>query len=348
MLDIKNILAEGRRIKTALSKAEREKEPQALRAGNSGILIQTPDEDIVYGECARKAHLRYLQIEDTADAVTNEKFDEGTSSELIVNDIITPGLDVLYPGYKLKAGNDTVNTSWNVSSGIPVTGRPDGVIVNSSGEPVAIIEHKKKISFYSMRNASFDGIPDNKHIIQAAHYSWQLGCIPAYIIYRNGTIWHYYTFDRRIKDDIESSPYKNGITYKGETPFTVEPHYSIFTLTWEDDVVMVEYEGKKQATLVTVEGIQSFYEASDSIKDTKELGPRPTSKSVIVGNKASYKPCQYCFLKNVCDEHENNYDAWLDHVKSECEQSAQWLKKGLDNGVSKEESKQRVFKKRGK
>lgn len=349
MLNIKDILAEGRRLKTSQDKTERAKEPQALRAGNSGILVSTDKEDIVYGECARKAHLRYLQIEETASAMTQEIFDEGTSSEPIVNAIIQPGLDSLYPGHLLMDGEFTVATTWQTSKGTPVTGRPDGVIVNKDNVPVAIIEHKKKISYYSMRNSSFMGMADNKHLVQAAHYSWQLGNIPAYIIYRSGSIWHWWAFDRKIRDEIQASPHQNGIEYKDSSPSKIMPHYSIYTLTWEDGIVYVEYEGKKQATLITADGIRNFYDATDGIREHKELGPRPSSKSLIIGNKSGYSPCGLCAFKPVCDAHEHNYETWLDHIKVECDKSAQWTLKGEanDGRLPKESKKQRIPKQKG-
>lgn len=76
-----------------------------------------------------------------------------------------------------------------------------------------------------------------------------------------------------------------------------------------------ESEADWTRTIVTIEGIESFYEFVAGMADKKELGPRPAQVDTI-GNKAGYKDCDYCPLKSTCDSHEKKgYKSWLDAVK---------------------------------
>lgn len=320
---IKDILEEGRKLKVREDNARRAGEPPAYRVGNSGILVTTPKSDIVYGECARIAHLRYLGIDIVKGASTYEIFAEGETNELIVNDLFLHGVRALKLPYVVKR-EEEYPVKWTLDDGTPVTGRPDFVFLKDN-KPVFGVELKKKVSYYSTKNSTFELKPDTKHLCQAAHYSWLLGKIPYYLVYRSGSVWHLDTADK--KEMVEQSGVKTGVEYKGNRPFSVQPHYTIFELTWNDkDELVYSIEGRSTTTLITPDRIKAFYQASHGVGIHKALGPRPTSKHVGAKVDAGYSACTFCALKETCDSYEHDYDTWVDHVRIECDKSTQWTK----------------------
>lgn len=320
---IHQLIAEGRKLKIKKKQTEDATKPPALRVGNSGCLVDTGKADVVYGDCPRKAHIRYLGIDIVADAMTHEIFDEGITNEDIVNELFVNGLEALGSKLTLKREEETP-VAWSLPSGRLVTGRPDFVFFDGD-KPMYMVELKKKLGYYGVRNSTYECKPDTKHLCQAAHYSWQLGLIPTFLVYRSGGIYHLDSDMRR--DQIKASGITRAVEYQGARPAKVMPHYTIYELTWKDNVLYYQSDDMKEAlpTVITPEGIQAFYEATDSIIEAKSLGPRPTSKNVVPGLKAGYSPCSYCELKEICDSHEDDYDTWIDHVKIKTSELAAWL-----------------------
>lgn len=344
MTIIHDLIREGRKLKILKRSAEEAKKPAALRVGNTGCLVDKGDEDIVFGECPRKAHIRHLGIELHADATTHEIFDEGITNEDIVKDLFADGLEAMGNPYVMKQ-EEEIPVSWPTSTGALVTGRPDFVFLKDD-KPQFMVELKKKVGFYGVRNSTYECKPDTKHLCQAAHYSWQLGMIPCYLVYRSGTLYH---LDSEVrKSTIENTGITRALEYKGgqRRPTAILPHYTIYELTWDgegEDAKLCytsEDMNRTETTVITPAGIRGFYEATAVLAQHKHLGPRPSTKSPI-GGKATYSQCSYCELKPVCDSYESDYDTWLDHVKIKASELAAWLTssnnqtKGKENGNGK-------------
>jgi hypothetical protein len=153
-----------------------------LRGGNTGIYIK--EKNLVLGKCARETYLRYkgIQISDV-DPSRKLMFEAGISNE-----------DSWYTVLKEKwegqiKREEEIPTSWKTSNGTLVTGRPDIVLCKDDGTPVKGIELKLACSIWTCRDILIEDTPKFPHLIQAAHYMWQVGC-PFELWYTNRADFH--------------------------------------------------------------------------------------------------------------------------------------------------------------
>ena len=171
--------------KLAEEKRESEKGKQGIwRGGNSGIWL--PDSDAVAGKCPRLSMLRFLGYEDEAEDDKQLMFDGGFGNEDLWEKVLVPGLP---PGTILLSEED-IPTSWPLESGNKVTGRPDLVICREEDrKPLVGIELKLICSLTTAKNVMFQNKPSLAHVIQASHYSWQLG-VPFDLWYTSRVNYH--------------------------------------------------------------------------------------------------------------------------------------------------------------
>ena len=147
--------------------AEREK-VGILRGGSTGMM---DEEGNVIGTCAAEAFLRFKGIQTGSVDLNKELMFAGGR---INEDHWMSVLKTSYDGI-IRAEED-IPTRWETSNGTPVTGRPDIVLCNDDGSPKVGIELKQVMSVNSAYNVFVKKSPNLKHLMQAAHYGWQLGC----------------------------------------------------------------------------------------------------------------------------------------------------------------------------
>lgn len=295
-----------------------------LRAGNTGVLVNTPTGDKVFGGCHRKALLRKLDIDLPAEPMVHKIFESGLAHEDTVVERLKNSTCLSELGIEVKC-EDEIPILWHLSDGTPVSGRPDAVLVKD--EPLAVFEIKQKQTANGFQNIVDSNKPDSAHLCQAAHYSWQLGKqtkegkpIPAVLMYSWPIL-----YDNFMRKDFykskEAFDYIELPKWKSKEPgmskMKINPGDKYFHLDWTDEGHLCYYSKGMEdivVTNITVEAIVEFYEATNMMEKEEYLGPRPTSSHV--GNKvsASYPPCNYCQLKEVCDKYDTNYQAWIDGV----------------------------------
>lgn len=139
-----------------------------LRGGSTGMI---DEEGNILGSCAAEAYLRFKGIK-TGDVDLNKElmFAGGRINE----DHWLSVLKTSYDGI-IKCEED-IPTAWETSNGTKVTGRPDIVLCKEDGSPKCGIELKQVMSVNSAYNVYVEKKPSLKHLMQAAHYMWQLGC----------------------------------------------------------------------------------------------------------------------------------------------------------------------------
>lgn len=292
-IELGNRLVTGRQLERA---GRREKEKDALgtlRGGNSGIMDEQGN---IAGSCHRAAHLRSLglEVEEPGDS-TMIMFQMGTANE----DVVYRDLLQTSSPDEIILREEEIPTYWETSNGTPVTGRPDMVVCRraQAGEPGARaytlsdgsgagwavplwgIEIKSVASVYTSLEVLFGGSPKLAHLIQAAHYSWNLGKIPFRLLYKqyvNQVVpgWATSKFPR------QGAPLSEYIEYneKGDIKY-VAPYEIVYELDWNSaGYLRFRIEGSNDEwtrTIIRAEDIQRFYEFVSRMAETKDLGSRP-------------------------------------------------------------------------
>lgn len=295
-----------------------------LRAGNSGIA--SPDGDVA-GQCHRRAHLRMLGIE--VEQHSQDKllmFELGIANEDIVYNKLLASLP---EGYTILRESE-IATRWKTALGTSVTGRPDLVIGknDTSGTfiPELGIELKSVASVYTTAEILFEGRPKISHLIQAAHYMWQLG-VPYRLNYKQ--------YGNQLAPDWlsrkwpkEGQPGSEYLAYnpKGEVKYTM-PYEITYELRFGAGG-RLEYrrEGTDEQawvrTIVQAEDIRRFFDTADQMA-SKGLGRRPITMDAF-GKEKSYSDCIYCPLQATCDKVDKvrgkvkvplTYEQWLEEVR---------------------------------
>lgn len=335
-MDISSLLQKGI---VALTKAHAEKDKDKkgiMRGGSIGALLIKEGKPTVLGECHRKAHLRSEGISAPIEPNRHPMLAAGVQNEESIAALLTAA------GIKFLR-EEEIPIAYTLSNGVMVTGRPDIVLMDENDKPSSLLELKKASSVYSVRNHLLEG-PDTKHIIQAAHYAMALGMggwptkdggllpatpesarfaigrpLPASIVYTVDADWHIPPMDKpkvnHLPDVLVERDYKGGVK-------KIKSHYQVFNLEWRQDKdgtwrthVTDTMFNKQWRTDLTSEDVLRYYMATSSIgrDGNVNLGPRPSSASIL-GGAPSYKPCDYCDFKSVCDNYETDYKRWKDEA----------------------------------
>lgn len=154
-----------------------------LRGGNTGIILAdgTP-----VGSCPRLAALRMNGV--TVQKTTPQDqimFDGGLANEDYFFERV--GRVWTKSGGTMVHESDTPS-SWTTSSGIKVTGRPDGVLLCRDGVPIRGVELKGVFSLWRARD-TLERKPVLKHLAQAAHYMCALGLEEYELVYVSRSIY---------------------------------------------------------------------------------------------------------------------------------------------------------------
>lgn len=327
-------IEEGQRARRA---THAEETMGTLRGGNSGIY----EAGEAPSHCLRKAALRsFWAIE---PAVTESKhliFDNGLNSEAKLVDDWQLALE---PGQRILTQAECA-TRWMTSNGIPVTGSPDLVVVDRGGKPVYGLEMKNVNSVYKAGKVLKE-TPGADALTQAAHYSYQLGKIPWYLIYSSHTqhhnidkmMWYMkvltdnpnyrHIFDWATRPAYEGTGKNKVEVGREEYAKSLLGFRISFELKWEDDQVWVRTcgllphgglkanmePGEWVGSVITWERIRAYYEllARCSLA-TSPLPPRPADLN-IDGSESSFKPCDpaYCEWAKHCKALEKKKGACM-------------------------------------
>lgn len=279
-----------------------------LRAGNSGVLL--PDGNTT-GSCHRLTHLRSLGIE--VESPSDDRlimFSAGLFNEDYWYSILSSSWT---RGRILR--EEEVPTSWKTPNGTPVTGRPDIVLCGEDGNPVLGLEMKMIASLWTAKSVAFGGQPKIKHMAQATHYMWQLG-VPFKLVYTS-----YVDFaipDWAAKKGMFSGMDELVDMGTNGVPKKVVPFFLVYDLRIDSrGVAQFCLEGTNNWTdsVVTVKGIQDYYDFVSRMPETKDLARKVTNLSTT-GGAEGYSDCDYCVLKNVCKVSDRKgYDLWLAEVR---------------------------------
>lgn len=321
-----------------------------LRAGNTGMLTA---EGKIVGPCMALTHLRFRGIDikgseddgDNGGAAGRElMFEGGRTNE----DSWAAVLEQSWDGPILR--EEEIATRWQTSSGIPVTGRPDLVlcrsIVTGSGafqqtqvNPVLGIELKQVSSLWTAYTVRFKGQPKFNHLLQAAHYSWQLG-VPYELWYTSRTDYHIpdwikaqlpkagapgsealaYSYYMRKEDGGKSKISK--LEYdelpsgsKFADPLKVTPFITGYKIELRAGILFYAAAGTDRwvKTAVSIADIQNYYEM---VPQLTEVPPEPALLKAD-GTRENYKARDYCALGPLCCAYNAGREMsnWIDEIQ---------------------------------
>lgn len=301
-LNIVTLLESGQDKLTEKRVEENKHKDNMLRGGNSGCIDEA---GTVFGKCHRLSHLRHLGVEKPVSQATHLMFAAGVGNE----DLWVERLRESWEGVILC--EEEIPISWTTDSGVEVAGRPDIVLCDNDSQPQLGLELKLVSSPFSAYNYAAKGEPSLDHLIQAAHYSWQLD-IPFKLVYTSRS-----TYGVGF-GAMKTTWQKNAGHLLNEGGFKVEPFVIVYDLIIDNDQVF--YQGpldkEPQATPITISGIKKYYETVALMTDRQGLGPRISSLKAD-GSKMNWDKCdrKYCEFAEVCDVYEHEYERWLDECK---------------------------------
>lgn len=283
-----------------------------LRGGSVGLYDEGTN--TFTGTCPRRAFLRYKGVDVIEDDVGASDrtlmFEAGVTNE----DSWYKRLVKSWQGVILR--EEEIQIAWSMD-GTPVTGRPDIVLCDKSSTPQYGVELKLVSSLWTARDV-LSNSPKTIHLIQAAHYSWQLG-IPFSLCYTNRFDIAVLGFAQKHfpKMAQEGSQYCE-YNQKGEIK-KVMPFMKEFMLLWKNDTIhYVDSDTQKEVTtIVTKKRIEDFYRQVSKMDKSSSLPPRPVNLYAD-GKAMDWTACDYCPLSQVCDDSEaKGKDIWLNNVKKE-------------------------------
>jgi hypothetical protein len=306
---------------------EKEKNKRGvLRAGSTGIMSE---EGEVAGACHRVSLLRSKGIE--VDPPTWDKyimFELGYANE----DVVLKQLrEVLPEGYTIKV-EEEIPIEWTTSNGTKVTGRPDLVIINPEGKAEMGIELKSVHSVWVAREVLFKKQPKLANLAQAAHYMWKLGLSEYKLFYKSysqlgqgmaGNEWIVKQFPRPGEpgsEFVEFTEVSEAQAAKGKGPTIkhIRQFEIVYDLKWDrNGRLQYRVEGTRSVwtpTIITKDGIESYFEFVSKIEVDKNLGPLPAAVDSS-GDKLNYSQCKYCPLQDTCKTYASKgYDKWMEQV----------------------------------
>jgi hypothetical protein len=306
-----------------------------LRGGNSGIYY--PGEACAACHCPRKTILRsFFGVEEVIPESKQLVFSAGLDSESQIVQDLTAWAQ--RNGYSMLAQNE-IGTRWLTDKGVPVTGSPDFVLVDREArKPVMGIELKQMLSAYKVKD-TLSEYAGADALIQAAHYSMQLGKIPWFLRYTSAvqhhnvnhifgmqTVYGQKRYEHLFDWATSRAGSKDGKLKAGDKyPKSITGFSIMFELVWRevdagcpnaDWQVGLKFGGispdggfKENMpredvlwTAVTWNGIKGFYElCSDPSGETWPSAPIMID---IAGNEKSFKLCSYCGFEQHCKKME--------------------------------------------
>lgn len=286
-----------------------------LRAGNSGILTEQGE---FAGCCPHQSHLRQLGIE--TEVPTPDKlimFQMGVESE----NAVFRDLEADLPKGQVLLREEDTPIRWETSNGTPVTGRPDGVVYERKKDhsliPTYGIELKTAASFWTTREVLFEQEPKFTALVQAAHYSWQLG-VPYKLSYKNYVNQAFPSWAHKFVPK-QGQPGSEHVSYndKGDAK-NVNPYEIVYELDSDEyGFIWYRLEGASVWTksIIRTQDIQRYYEFISNIKETKKLGRKVITVG-CTGKTKSYSSCDmYCSIHKQFKQYEHDYDLWLEKIK---------------------------------
>lgn len=352
---IYNIYVKGQeKLFTEFDNNEKEKVGN-LRGGNTGMLTETGE---IIGSCAALTWLRWKGINIEGPDWSRElMFGGGRANEQIWLDVLSEGWDG-----KILA-EEQIPTEWSTENGVLVTGRPDLVLCEIADDsikelikrfpkkkqeyldlvpdsqviPSVGIELKQISSLWTARDVMFQRAPKLNHLLQAAHYSWQLG-IPFELWYTNRTDlavtgdWAKNLFPkygeenseycqygyskigpdknkygnyvkRKISEDeflyhLEKRKEKVSADVLKVLPFTKGYQLDIRNnKLWFKDAEHDAYGWTE--TIIDIGYIKDFYNYITKLEKINKVPDEPAVKKYD-GKKGNYKQSDYCSLKELC------------------------------------------------
>ncbi len=294
----------GHRHKQAEHAAKEQGRLGTLSGGGSvGAILS---DGTYVGTCPRIALLRAQGVAEVHTSDTLDMFELGGANEVIVADLLSRS------GMTVKRD---VALDYVLKDGRKVSSHLDFMVYDAAGASALVIETKAVCSLWTAKSVAFDLEPKSGHLIQLAHYMVQAGT-PGVLLYSNRVDYHLSTAPRWLQTKF--APGTPNVEFKDDgTPMKIRP----FNFTYDvffgaDGYLYYQCAGLDEAvkTKLTHAAITKFYDAVSKTLTVGALLPRPSDKHINGGK--SYKPCQYCAIKDVCDRHEDSgYAAWRDHAE---------------------------------
>lgn len=340
---IKQLFEDGIRKQIEEGNAREAEKVGTLRGGSTGMIDEY---GTIIGTCAASAYLRFKGIK-TSQVDTDKElmFAGGRLNE-------DHWLSVLKTSYKgIIKCEEEIPTCWETDQGIKVTGRPDIVLCNDDGSSKCGIELKQVMSINSAYNVLVKGEPQLKHLMQAAHYMWQLDCpfelwytnrnnldMPSWMEFREfpkpgqpGSESLSYRFYRKgninpktgkpKKHQLTETEYMSG---RFNNTFTVAskitPFVKGYKLMLQNGILYYQDANHPKSpwiqTIVTIDNIKRFY---NFIGDMDYYGKVPKEALNLSphGDKLGWSYSQFSDLQELDPCHVSGMPLgeWLDKVK---------------------------------
>lgn len=320
-INLTDLFAEAIRLENVEREEEESGKRDILRGGNSGVLLSDKSGWKVAGTCHRKTILRANGIQEVPDFSTSVMFAGGFANE----EIWLTKLRRSWPGTILT--EEDIPISWTTETGRKVTGRPDIVLCDKDQRPQLGIELKMVASKWTAKDVFYSNKPKFPHLIQAAHYMWQLD-IPWRLAYTQFSLYHIgndaagWETKMYPKEGQPESEYVEYATYdnKGKSrrsPKKLKTRIKVYELRFgENNLLEFRVEGSGSrwtSTVITSENISDYYHYVHDLLESRQLGSRPVNID-YTGEKLRWSMCdkQYCTFSEACDRHENDYTKWLE------------------------------------
>lgn len=271
----------------------------ALRGGSAGCC---GTDGRLYGECHRVALARLLGVEKEVEFNRHAMFDAGRAAEDSWAEKLTAA------GVTFRR-EEEIQIVWPVTGfeGRVVTGRPDIVLghekprLNPPNDfiPEFGLELKGVYSAGTAVRVECEGVPDPKHLCQAAFYSMALGVDYA-LCYTNPSVWDVPFWAKEVRAAGTKK---------------IQPFYRIFYMRWdESDRLEYRDENRKHwvSTQITKVGLVLHHQMVLSMEIDKDLRKRPDG-GCADGSPSPFYRCANCIFSKQCDVYEidKDFDSWL-------------------------------------
>lgn len=310
-VNVRKLFYDGGRLLQEEHAATEATKVGTLRVGNTGLYDSATD--TWAGPCARRTFLRMkgIEVPEESNGAIDQTlmFEAGFKNE----DSWVERLEKTWTGDgKGILREEEIAVSWDTASGIKVTGRPD-VVLTQDGKPVHGIELKLMSSVWTVRDI-LTGSPKPGHLMQAGHYSWQLG-VPYSLCYTLRADMAVLGFAVPLFPKLgqEGSQYCE-YNERDKVIKKVKPFMKEYKLEWVGNTLAYTDTdtGIKKESIVTIERIKEYYE---QIAVADKVLPRPLNLNPD-GTKGGYTLCDYCSIKSTCDKYEGeSLERWTDEVQ---------------------------------